>query len=183
MVFVPLSVAPPLVKVSLSVAEPNSKTIVDPVRESPPLEMVMVRPTPSWRLIVALVALSEETLEDNALEPLKVSVPAVTEIAPLFVFVPLSVSVPTPDFVKSPDPWSEPAKVWVPASATVSVCAEAIVTLPPVEPPPWREAIVSLEFTLNPTPAVLTNVTVPVFAIALPPLMVRLPALIVVVPV
>ena len=137
-----------------------------------------MRPVPSVRLMVELVALSEEMPLDRAFAPLNASVPVVTETAPLLVFEPLSVSVPAPDLVRLPEPCSAPANDWEPVSATVSVCAEAIVTMPPVEPPPWREAMVSLEFTLNTTPAVLARVTVPVFAIALPPLMVRLPALI-----
>ena len=164
--------------------EPNSKTMVALLSERLPVESVIVRPTPSARLIVVLLAaLRSEVLPERAVAPLRRTVPPVTETAPEFVFVPLSVSVPKPVFVKFPAPWSDPPKVFEFASATVRVCPLAIDTLPPVAPPPCREAIVSLEFTLKATPAVLAKVTVPVSAMAAPPLMDSVPALMVVTPV
>jgi hypothetical protein len=118
-VFVPESVAAPLVKVSRSDVAPMSNRRVAPLKAKPPLLIVSVRPVPSVRLIVELVAFSEEMLEESALAPLKAKVPLVTETAPLLEFVPFSVRVPAPDFVKLPAPWSEPAKVCAPVSATV----------------------------------------------------------------
>ncbi len=66
---------------------------------------------------------------------------------------------------------------------TVKVWLAAIFTVPPVVPPPWSVPIVSEALTLKFTPAVLARMTVPLSVIAFPPLMVRLPALMVVVPV
>ena len=184
MVFVPLNVALPLVSVRRSLVEPNSKTMVALASERFPVERVMVRPTPSARLIVVpLEALRSEVVPESAEAPLRTTVPPVTDTAPLLVFVPFKVSVPVADFVKFPAPWSDPLKVVVLASATVRVCPLAIVTLPPAAPPPCREAIVSLVLTLKATPEVFARVTVPVSVMAAPPLIVSVPALIVVAPV
>ena len=66
---------------------------------------------------------------------------------------------------------------------TVRVWLAAIFTVPPVPPPPWSVPMVSLALTLKFTPAVFARMTVPLSVIAFPPLMVRLPALMVVEPV
>ena len=92
------------------------------------------------------------------------------------------VSVPVEDLVRPPTPVIAPLKVFEPASAIVRVCPEAMLTFPPLEPPPCRDATVSLELTWKSAPAVSASVTVPVLAMATPPLMASVPALIVVVP-
>ena len=180
-VFVPLSVAAPL-SARLSEVVPSSKTKVPFASERLLPVSDVARAVPSAKLKVALFALKLVTPVASAPAPLISSVPPVAETAPVFVFEPLSVRVPAPDFVNPPAPWSEPAKVLVLASATVSVCSEATVTTPPVDPPPCKEAIVSLLITFKPTPAVLANLTVPVSVIALPPLRLKVPAPIVVRP-
>lgn len=92
------------------------------------------------------------------------------------------VSVPEPDFSNVPVPESVPEKVTEPVSATVSVWPAAMEAVPPVLPPPWREPMVSLEATWRMAPAVFAKLTTPVLEMALPPLSVRFPAEMVVVP-
>jgi len=83
-----------------SLVEPNSKTMVALLSERLPLESVIVRPTPSAKLIVVpLAALRSEVLPERAEAPLRRTVPPVTETAPLLVLVPLRVRVPAPVFV------------------------------------------------------------------------------------
>ena len=180
----PLNVAvvPTERKSAVPVAISNLKLEPLAIESDPAMALFLV--VPSARLSVAPVpALRLVTLEDSALAPLKSNVPPVADTAPLLVFVPASVSVPTPDLVKLPDPLTDPLKVLVLASAIVRVWPVPIDTLPPVDPPPCREPMVSLALILKVAPAVFAKLTVPVSAIALPPLIASVPALIVVVPV
>ena len=89
-----------------------------------------------------------------------------------------------PILVRAPEePAIAPAKVWSLVWLIVRVWLAAMFTMPPATPPPWSAPMVSLASTLKFAPAALARMSVPLSEIALPPLMVRLPALTVVKPV
>ena len=96
--------------------------------------------------------------------------------------LPLSVRVPLPVLTRLA-PLMEPEKVAAAVWFTVRVWPEAMTMLPPLAPPPLKEPIVSLVEILRTAPLAFASVTVPASARADPPLMDKVPALIVVPPV
>src|SRR4051812_34705474 len=92
----------------------------------PPLIVVL----PSVPVPPSVAPLLIVVSDDVTIEPFTISVPALTVVAPKYVFVPESVNAPVPDLVKLPLPLITPANVVLLLSLPAVSAAEPSVTLP-----------------------------------------------------
>src|SRR3569833_193761 len=118
------------------------------------------------RLKVAPLATKISDAEDMRLAAPSVSVPALMDVDPVYVLTPDSVIAPVPILVNPP----------VPLITPVNVVAALL-------PPPVSDPIASENpFSARETPAAFAKEIAAVSAIALPPIRLRVPPLMVVVP-
>ena len=108
----------------------------------------------------------------------KARVPALTKVLPVKVLAPESVSVPLPCLVNPPVPPTAPANVVVFASPVVSVLLPNVTLVPET---PDKAPMVSSALSVKFAP-VVSKITEPELAMALPPDRASVPALTVVAP-